>query len=162
MTPLLKFQLFFITVFLIANFGGKATAQSSATKSFFDAEKAKKEIVVQNKIFSDALAKSDSVTVASIYTQDAKIFNHAVPTTNGHAEVISYYGEIIRAGITKFNYTTVGVWGSDNNLVVEEGALTFSFPDGKVAVKGRYMIVWKRDGGKLKIFRDSFSADGKK
>ncbi|MBD2757282.1 YybH family protein [Spirosoma validum] len=150
-----------LLLLFVSTLSHKVAAQSSTTKTAFDSTKVINEIDAQSGLFSNAFAKSDSVKAASIYTRDAKIFNHAIPTTTGRSGVQSLYGELIRAGITKFDYTTIGVWGNDNNLVVEEGTLSFAFSDGRVASKGRYLLVWKWEEGKLKIFRDSFSSDGK-
>lgn len=56
---------------------------------------------------------------------------------------------MIRGGVTNFPFVTLGVWGTDNDLVVEEGTLTFALSSGTIVAKGRYLLVWKRDNGVL-------------
>lgn len=113
---------------------------------------------MQNEKYTAALKRGDSIALGNLYTADAKIFNHASPTTVGRAAIVHFYGGMIRAGVTGFRYHTVGLWG-DEDLVVEEGSLAFSLSNGQAVAKGRYLLVWKRRGGELKIFRDSFSSD---
>ncbi len=68
-------------------------------------------------------------------------YNSGSPSTIGRMEITHFYGNMIRNGITGFTYATTGVWGTDNNLVVEAGRLVFSFANGNTAVKGRYLLV---------------------
>lgn len=46
-------------------------------------------------------------------------------------------------------------------MVVEEGTIELMIAGDKVVAKSRYMIVWKRINGVLKIFRDSSASDPK-
>jgi len=141
--------------------GSKLAAQSKAGSLVFDSLKAIKEIAAQNLWYSNALARSDSAGVANSYTEDARIINNGSPSTIGRTAIAHFYGQMIRGGITGFGFETTGVWGSDNNLVVEDGTLFFALTNGTVVVRGRYLLVWKREHGVLKIFRDTLAADGK-
>ena len=136
-------------------------AQTKTPPAAFDASKVLKEVEQRNTLFLEALRNSDSADLGNFYTADAKIFNSGRPTTSGQKAITAFYGRSIRRGINKATIVTKGVWGSDHNLVVEEGTIEFLFADGKTAVKGRYLVVWKRDDGVLKIFRDSFTEDEK-
>ena len=91
------------------------------------------------------------MNVASVHTQDARTLNHSNPSTIGRAEVVSFYGDMIRNGISRFSYTTTGVWGSDNNLICDEGLLSFAFSNGKVVAKGRYLLGLKKSSNKINL-----------
>lgn len=121
---------------------------------------AKKKIQMQIEAYVDALGKSDSIALGNLYTIDARILNHGSPSTIGRPEIIKVYGEMIRDGITGSSFNMTGLWGN-NNLIVEEGTGYFSLSNGKVVSKGRYLIVWKKEKGQWKIFRDTFFSDGK-
>ena len=121
---------------------------------------AKKKIQMQIEAYVDALGKSDSIALGNLYTIDARILNHGSPSTIGRPEIIKVYGEMIRDGITGSSFNMTGLWGN-NNLIVEEGIGYFSLSNGKVVSKGRYLIVWKKEKGQWKIFRDTFFSDGK-
>jgi ketosteroid isomerase-like protein len=139
----------------------EASAQAATGTASFDSVKAVKEIAHENKTYTDALSRSDSVAISNLYTADARILNDGSPSTIGRVAIMHFYGGMISNGVTGFSYATTGVWGSDNNLIVEDGILTFALSSGKVVAKGRYLLVWKREGGKLKIFRDTFFSDSK-
>jgi hypothetical protein len=94
----------------------KATAQTQRRTATFDSLKAVKEIAGENKKYTDALSKSDSAAISNLYTRDARILNNGGPSTIGRTEVMHFYGGMIRNGVTGFSYTTIGVWGTDNNL----------------------------------------------
>ena len=161
MKDILKITCLLLTLTLL--FAGgftKALAQSTDSMKF-DSLKAAKEIADGNKLYTHALAKGDSSTLANLYTKDARILLDGEPTTSGHAAVLHFYSDMVKNGVTTFNYVTTGVWGSDNNLVLEDGTLTFALANGKVVAKGRYLLVWKLENGELKIFRDTFFSDGK-
>lgn len=139
----------------------KASADSRHVQQVFDPVKAVKEIADATKVFADALSKSDSARVAGTYTEGAEILNDGRPTVAGKAAITHFYSNMIGYGIPKFNFTATGAWGSNNDLVIEEGNLIFALTSGKVVVKGRYLLFWKRENGKLKIFRDTFFSDPK-
>ena len=139
----------------------RSMGQSGLKRPVFDSAQAIKEISIQTQKYINAFSRSDSVTIGNLYSMDAEILNSGSPSTIGRASVTSFYGEMIRAGITGFGYITTGVWGSDNDLVVEEGTAVFSLSNGTAVSKGRYLLVWKRENGVLKMFRDTFASDGK-
>ena len=93
MNYLTRFTLLCLAPALLV-FGGfaEATAQTTTNNMKFDSLQAVKEIADENKTFTDALSKSDSVAVSNVYTEDAKILNNGSPSTLGRAEVMHFYG----------------------------------------------------------------------
>jgi ketosteroid isomerase-like protein len=155
-------KIFFLSLitFVFLGTGSEVIGQTKKTNAAFDSAKAIKEITAQIKLYIDALRKSDSTALGNLYTEDARILNNDGPSTIGMENIIHFYGEVIRDSLTGSGFITTGVWG-DNDLVVEEGTGYFSLSNGKVVSKGRYLLVWKRENGVLKIFRDTFFSDGK-
>ena len=126
----------------------------------FDMAAANKAIQLQIRDFETRLKKGDSIALGDLYTTDAKFMNHGSPSTVGRDNIISAFGEMIRDSITGSGFTTIGLWGSDE-IIVEEGTGFFSHANGKVISRGRYLLVWKKEDGQWKIFRDTFFSDGK-
>ena len=145
---------------LVAIIVGLSSMTSFSQKVKFDLNVAKKEIQLQINAFVDALSKSDSLALGNLHTIDAKILNHGSPSTIGRPAIIKDYGETVRSGMTVFNSTITGLWG-DNNLLVEESTGYFAYTNGKVAGKGTFLLVWKKEKGEWKIFRDTYFADVK-
>ena len=147
-----------LTISLITILLSSMTAFSQKTN--FDLNVAQKEIQLQINAFVDALSKSDSIAIGNLYTIDAKILNHGSPSIIGRRDIIEDYGETIRSGMTVSNFIITGLWGN-NNLLVEESTGYFSLTNGKVVLKGIFLVVWKKEKGQWKIFRDTYFSDGK-
>lgn len=128
---------------------------ASAQKSpGFDSTRAIKEINARNIVYLEALSTGDSVALGDFYTIDAKIYNDNSPTTVGRAQVVSFYSYIIRMGIRSAAIKTESVFGTSNDQFIEEGRIEFKNLNGVTQIKAKYMLVWKREGGVLKIMRD--------
>ena len=147
-----------LTISLITILLSSMTAFSQKTN--FDLNVAQKEIQLQINAFVDALSKSDTIAIGNLYTIDAKILNHGSPSIIGRRDIVKDYGETIRSGMTVSNFIITGLWG-DNNLLVEESTGYFSLTNGKVVLKGIFLVVWKKEKGQWKIFRDTYFSDGK-
>ena len=135
-----------------------ACKNATETKPAFNLEDAKKEIAELNKQFEDAVSKSDSVSMANLYAEDAKWMNPNAPSVVGKKALVSELSKLLNAGIASGKLNTVDVWG-DENYVTEEGNFQLYAKDGTQIDKGKYLVLWKRVDGKLMFFRDMFSSD---
>ena len=104
------------------------------------------------------LSKGDSVGVASCYTTDAKFMASNVPAVAGRSNIQSVVAGFINGGVTKLNLKLLDVWGTEA-LVAEEGEMTLATKDGTQIDKGKYIVLWKKEDGKWKLFRDIFNSD---
>ena len=64
---------------------------------------------------------------------------------------------IIQSGITKADIRMTAVFGTAD-LLAEEGELTLFVKDQKVAEE-KYMVLWKKEDGRWKLFRDIFNSN---
>jgi uncharacterized protein (TIGR02246 family) len=126
--------------------------KKDARQTAFNLATAKKEIAGVSKQFMDLLAKGDSVGIANLYTTDAKLMFTGTPATIGRAAIQSVFAGIINSGVTKVELKTIDVYGTED-LLVEEGAITIYVKDLVVAEE-KSIILWKKEEGKWKVFRD--------
>jgi len=119
---------------------------------------ARKEIEEVNRNFIDALSKMDSVGLANLYTSDAKFMAPNGPAAEGRNNIQTAFGGLIKSGATKLNLTTSDMWGSEA-MMAEEGVFTLASKDGRQLDKGKYIVLWKKEDGKWKLFRDCFNSD---
>jgi len=70
----------------------------------------------------------------------------------------THYSIVMSAGANKLGLITTGLWG-DEEMVVEEGEYTFRDKDGNQLDKGKYIVLWKPEDGKWKLFRDCYNSD---
>jgi len=155
--------IFSITSVLFIACGDKAsesgtnTATEKETKSF-DLAAAKKSIDEANAAFGDLVKKGDSTGIANLYASDAKLMGSNMPAASGKAAIQSAYNGMLGMGIGGATLTSTDVWGTES-LVSEEGTYSLSDKSGKEIDKGKYIVLWKMEDGKWKLFRDCFNSD---
>jgi len=118
---------------------------------------AKAEIEAANKEFMAFFAVGDSIGLANLYTQDAKLMMNDAPAISGRKNIQSALSGIMKSGISSANLITIDVWGMEN-LITEEGELSL-FADETVVYQGKYIVLWKKVDGKWKLFRDIFNSN---
>ena len=126
-------------------------------KSSFDLTVVKKEIEEANQNFMDLVAKGDSVGLANSYTADAKFMSAGEPAVVGRVNIQKAMSDIVNSGITKVDLRLKEVFGTED-LIAEEGELTLYVKDKAVAEE-KYIVLWKKEDGKWKLFRDIFNSN---
>ena len=153
--------LFAISSFLFVackNSDSSTSATDKEVKPAFDPVAAKKSIEETNAAFCDFFKKGDSVALANLYASDAKLMGANMPAITGKSGIQSTFGGLINAGITGLTLTTADTWGAES-LVGEEGTFTLSDKAGKEVDHGKYIVLWKMEDGKWKLFRDCWNSD---
>ena len=111
-----------------------------------------------NKQFSASLSKQDAAGVAALYTADAEAFPPNAGVVRGRAEIQKMWQSVMDSGIATATLTTAHV-ESSGDLAYETGAYEMKTKDGKVADRGKYVVVWKRAGGKWMLHRDIWNTN---
>jgi ketosteroid isomerase-like protein len=162
---MIKLSLFISAAFfcfvLVAGCNSIDQAKPAADKdssAAFSLTVAKKEIEEANRNFSDLLAKGDSIGLANCYSMDAKMMGPNEPATVGRKNIQTAIAGLMNAGVVRLALTTTDVWGTEA-LLAEEGELTVATKDKKQIDKGKYLVLWKKEDGKWKLFRDLFNSD---
>jgi uncharacterized protein (TIGR02246 family) len=145
-------------IVLMAVIATSLFACQTATKPAIDLTKAKSEIEAVNKIICESIAKGDSVSVAEAYAKDGKLMGNNMPAISGKDNLTSFWGAFINSGVGSISLNTLEVWG-DENYVTEEGVYDIKLKDGNQIDKGKYLVVWKHEDGKWKIYRDLSNTD---
>lgn len=148
----MKKFLFFLTTSLLASTLFSSCKDAASEKPAFDLVKAKTEIEATNQQTMDAFAKGDSVGIANMYTDDAKLMFTGMPAAEGKAAIQSVFGGIIQSGVTKVELKTGEVWGTED-LLAEEGGVTIFVKD-QIVSQEKFIVLWKKVNGQWKVFRD--------
>ena len=118
----------------------------------FDISVAKTEIEQENKRLMAFVAAGDSNGISSLYTEDAKLMFTGKPAIVGRDNIRNTFAEILKSGVSKIELKTKDIFGT-GNLLAEEGEVTVYVGSAAVAEE-KYIILWKREGGVWKLFRD--------
>lgn len=106
-----------------------------------------------NKKFMAAVAKGDAAALASLYATDAHVFPSHSDIVKGRAAIQALWESVIDSGIAAADVATLEVEAS-GPLAVVTGTYVMKTRDGRVADRGKYMVVWKKVGGQWLIHRD--------
>jgi ketosteroid isomerase-like protein len=114
---------------------------------------ARAEIEGWNSKFTALLAKGDAPGIAALYATGAQAFPPNGDIVSGASGIQLLWQGVIDAGVKGAKFTTLDVTvGGD--LASETGKYEMSGAGGKVLDSGKYVVVWKREGGRWKILRD--------
>ena len=112
-----------------------------------------KIILLVNQVFTEAFARGDAEGVAALYTADAQLLPPNSEVITGQGPIAGFWRFVMGLGIKtvrlESSETTVGL-----EMAVEIGKYTLGDADGNAIDIGKYLVVWKNDGGGWKIQRD--------
>jgi ketosteroid isomerase-like protein len=124
-----------------------------SSSSGFDMTKAKGFIDSINVKFSKAIKNGDSAWVASQYGPDAEILLEKSDPIKGK-DILAMWGDVSRSQTKDWKFTTTDLQG-DENFLIETGAYEIKDTGGKLADKGKYVVIWKKQpNGEWKLYRD--------
>ncbi len=123
----------------------------------FNLDSAKKCIDVQNDAFQTAFENSDSVGLANLFTSDGKMMMPGAPAFAGRSAIASAIAMFMRMNIKRLA-KTIDIWGNDD-FIAEEGTVSAFDQKGTELEHAKYLVIWKKEDGQWKLFRDIWNTD---
>ena len=129
--------------------------------SAFDIKQGEASITQSNQRYMKAFKASDSAEVSKCFSKEGKLMIADTPAIEGRDEIMQYFASLMNKGINTFDLKSKKIWG-DSSLLAEEG--TYEMTDiTRVKVdKGKYIVLWKPEGGNWKMYRDTYTSDIRK
>lgn len=106
-----------------------------------------------NKKFMSAVEKHDAAALGALYSTSAEAFPPNGDIVRGRTAIQKMWQGVLDSGVASADLATVEVQ-ADGNLAYEVGTYTMNGKDGKPLDKGKYVVVWMKEGGDWKIHRD--------
>jgi len=125
--------------------------------SVFSLDSARQSIEHQNAAFQTAFENSDSVGLGNLFTSDGKMMIPGGPSVEGRAAITSLAAKFMKMKVKRVA-KTIDVWGNDN-LLAEEGTASLFDQKGAELDHAKYLVVWKKEDGQWKLFRDMWNSD---
>ena len=110
-----------------------------------------------NKAWMAAVEKGDAGAVAATYTADAKLLPPSHDFISGRKDIEAFFGSMAKEGVAKVPLETLEVFDG-GDTAAEVGTYKVLDAGGKVLDTGKYIVVWKKDGGKWKFHRDTWNS----
>jgi ketosteroid isomerase-like protein len=123
----------------------------------FDVQGMQKVIKENNRDLITSLLSGDSTGYAAMYSTRAKVLPPGGDAIEGRDNIRSLASRLINLGLNGMSLSTTGIWG-DEDLVAEEGTYIWSSNEGKEIDTGKYIVLWRKEEGKWKLFREIWNS----
>jgi uncharacterized protein (TIGR02246 family) len=123
---------------------GPAVAQPARPRAAIEAANAR---------FSADFAKGDATAVASHYTTGGQAFPPNGDVVRGREAIAKFWKGVMDAGVKGVKLVVVEV-EAHGDVAHEVGTYALTGEGGKTLDSGKYIVVWKRDGGQWRLHRD--------
>lgn len=111
------------------------------------------EIEAANHRFMEAFKPGDAASAAQVYTSGAQLLPPHSDFVAGASAIQSFWQGVMDMGIREVILETLELEPHDDTAY-EVGRFTLKTAGGELADAGKYLVIWKRDGGSWKIHRD--------
>jgi uncharacterized protein (TIGR02246 family) len=119
----------------------------------------RRTIEINTKQFIEAFNKSDAVAVANMYTMNARLLPPNSEIIEGRANIQTFWKGAMAAGI-KIVSLDIADLEVQGNTAIEVGRYTLTTPAAggtTTTDKGKYVVVWKRQGQSWRLAIDTFN-----
>jgi uncharacterized protein (TIGR02246 family) len=119
----------------------------------------RKAIEANTKQFVEAFNKGDADEVANWYLMEARVMPSNSDIIQGRPNIRTFWHGAITAGAKLVSLDTIDV-EVRGNMAIEIGRYTLTMPAAGGATttdKGKYVVIWKREGRGWKIAIDIFN-----
>lgn len=112
----------------------------------------------QRQQFAAAISRADAAGVAACFTSDAKLMVADFDAITGRGAIQQVWQFVLGSGaVARLVLEPKELDGLDGDLPVETGTLVSFDRAGKAGSRDNYLLIWKREGGAWKIYRDIVS-----
>ena len=116
------------------------------------------DIQACNQQFMDAFGRGDAAGLANLYTVGGQLLPPNSEVVAGREAIRAFWKGAITSGLTSATLDTVEVEAT-GETAVEVGRYTLRGQGGQVADAGKYVVVWKTEGGGWKLHRDIWNTN---
>ncbi len=136
-----------LVILLCFTFGcqkGEEVAEEAKTEQ--DLAQVRQSIEEANVKFGEAVRSGDATTLASLYTEDARLLPPNSEMIAGREGIEAFWGGGLQMGIKDAILTTVEVFGM-GDMVCEIGKYDVTIqPEEQEAIEdnGKYLVIWQK------------------
>jgi len=121
------------------------------------ADQLRHEIDGVNAEFS-AAAAGNAAGMAALYTPNGQLMPPGSEPLRGTEAIRKFWEGALASGVGAVQLKTLEVF-AQGAIATEVGAYELKDKGGKVLDHGKYIVVWRREGEKWRLFRDMFSTN---
>jgi uncharacterized protein (TIGR02246 family) len=110
-----------------------------------------------NASFMQTFSQGDAAGVADLYTDDGQVLPPNSDFVMGKEAIQSFWQALMDMGIREAKLD-IGEVEDHGDLAFEVSKYTLVGEGGLVLDEGKYIVIWKQDGGQWKLHRDIFNS----
>ena len=114
-------------------------------------------ILSANKTFMQAFSQG-ATDIGKLYASDAQLFPPGGAMISGNTAIGPFWKSAFESGVKKATLETTQTENAGDQII-ETGAYTLASADGKPLDNGKYIVVWKKEGGTWKLYRDIWNSN---
>ena len=118
----------------------------------------RRSIVTTNQEFMAAFARGDGAGIAALYTADGQLLQPNGDIISGRQAIARYWQGAIESGLRRMQLETVEVEGV-GRMASEVGRYTVFGGEGQAIETGKYVVLWKREGSRWRLYRDIWNSN---
>jgi ketosteroid isomerase-like protein len=111
------------------------------------------EIEAGNRRFMEAFSRGDAPSIAQLYTASAQLLPAHSDFVTGPTAIQRFWQGAMDMGLKEAVLETLEL-DAHGDTAHEVGRYTLKTAGGQVADAGKYLVVWKQEGGAWKLHRD--------
>jgi len=111
------------------------------------------DIAAGNARFMDAFGRRDAAGLSALYTAGGQLLPPNSPVITGRDAIQAFWKSVMDLGLTGATLETLELEGH-GETAIEVGRYSLRTAGGQVADAGKYVVIWKREGGAWRLHRD--------
>ncbi len=118
--------------------------------------------MAQEKKYDEAFNKGDAKALASLYLEDAQILAPDGDVVKGRQAIEEFWkAEIKSAASDGIKSVSTPIEVEQHGRVAHEAGIWVNTKaDGSVAMEGKYFVLWRKQSGQWKIYRETWNRKG--
>ena len=117
-----------------------------------------REVIAEaNNDFMATFGRGDAAGMADLYTDDGQVLPPNSDFVTGKEAIQSFWQALMDMGFKEAKMDIVEL-EERGNLAFEVSKYTLKGEEGQVLDQGKYIVIWKQEGGQWKLHRDIFNS----
>ena len=146
--------IFFVACNDTATTDNKMAANDSTVS---DSKSVEAHIRKEASNFEEEIRRGDSTALAAHYASDAVVMPPNSDEVKGN-DIAGLWGGAIRMGVKDMKLNITDITGG-GDVYAETGTYEMFGAENKSLDKGKYVVVWKKDNDKWKMYRDIWNSN---
>ena len=109
-----------------------------------------------NRDFMASVAQQDAARLAGFHTDSACVMPANSDIVSGAANIQAFWQGMFDMGIKEVMLDTIDL-EEHGDTAIETGRYTLKADGGVIADHGKYIVIWKNEGGRWKVHKDIFN-----